>query len=64
MASRFFAMLCHSWIYQPNGWNKSLSVLEMMKDLLRHGQVARRAISQALRQNRDHRRSLEELALK
>jgi glycosyltransferase involved in cell wall biosynthesis len=64
MASRFFAMLCHSWIYQPRAANKSLSILEMTKELLRHGRVAQRAAAKAFEQYRDHRHSVEKLALK
>jgi hypothetical protein len=55
MSSRFFAILCHSWIYQPSLANKSLSTLEMTKELLRHGRVARRAIAGALDEYRRHR---------
>lgn len=59
MSSRFFAMLSHSWIYQPRVSNKALSVLEMTKEVLRHGNLARRAIHQAREQYRAHRISLE-----
>lgn len=59
MASRFFAMLCHSWIYQPRRVNKSLSLLEMTKELFLHGNIARRALVQGLEQYRRHRRFLE-----
>ncbi|HST29769.1 MAG TPA: glycosyltransferase family 2 protein [Chthoniobacterales bacterium] len=59
MSSRFFAMLCHSWIYQPCIRNKALSAFEMIKEILRHGDLARRAIHQAVGQYRGHRASLE-----
>jgi glycosyltransferase involved in cell wall biosynthesis len=59
MQSRFFAMLCHSWIYQPRVTNKALSILEMAKEVFRHGDLARRAIDQALGQYRAHRASLK-----
>jgi len=59
MAARFFAMLCHSWIYQPRIANKLLSILEMTKAFLRHGHLARRSAAEALEQYRVHRRSLE-----
>ena len=59
MSSRFFAMLCHSWIYQPSVSNKALSVFEMTKEVVRHGDLARRAIREAVGQYRVHRASLE-----
>jgi glycosyltransferase involved in cell wall biosynthesis len=58
MMSRFFAMLCHSWIYQRRVTNKTLSVLEMTKEVFRHGDLARRAVNQALGQYRAHKTSL------
>jgi glycosyltransferase involved in cell wall biosynthesis len=62
MASRFFAMLCHSWIYQPRISNKALSIFEMVQALFRHGHLAQHALQQAVEQYRIHRDSLEKLA--
>lgn len=59
LVSRFFAMLCHSWIYQPRLTNKTLSILEMTKQIIQHRGAALRAIEEAARIFRDHRRSLE-----
>ena len=59
MSSRFFAMLCHSWIYQPSVTNRALSAFEMTKEVIRHGDLARRAIKEAVGQYRVHRASLE-----
>lgn len=62
MASRFFAMLCHSWIYQPRVSNKALSIFEMVQALFRHGHLAQRALQQAVEQYCTHRDSLGKLA--
>ena len=59
LMSRFFAMFCHSWIYQPSLLNKSLSIFEMTKETLRHGNVARRALDQARQEFRTHKASLK-----
>lgn len=58
MTSQFFAMLCHSWIYQPRLTNKALSALEMTKEILRHRSLALRAVKQARAEYRAHRKSL------
>ena len=58
MASRFFAMLCHSYLYQPTPANKLRSTLEITKELVRHGLVARRALAAAREEFRRHRKSL------
>jgi glycosyltransferase involved in cell wall biosynthesis len=58
MASRFFAMQCHSHVYQPNLSNKLLSGFEIVKELIRHRRVARRALAKAQHAFREHRRML------
>jgi glycosyltransferase involved in cell wall biosynthesis len=47
LASLFFAMLCHSYLYQPTAANKLRCTLEIAKELMRHGAVARRALADA-----------------
>jgi glycosyltransferase involved in cell wall biosynthesis len=62
MSSRFFAMMCHSYIYQPRLTNKLLCTLEMTKEMVRHGRVACRAIANALDEYRRHQSLLRMLA--
>jgi glycosyltransferase involved in cell wall biosynthesis len=58
MASRFFAMLCHSYIYQAAAANKLRCTLEITKELMRHGPVARRALADAREEYRVTRERL------
>jgi hypothetical protein len=58
MASRFFAMLCHSYVYQPTAANKLRCTLEITKELMRHGKIARRALADAREEFRQHREAL------
>jgi hypothetical protein len=62
MASRFFAMMCHSWIYQSRVSNKALSIFEMVQALFRNDHLAQRALQQAVKQYRVHRDSMGKLA--
>ena len=59
LASRFFAMLCHSFRYQPTLGNKLLSIFEMSWQLLRKGTMAWRALQRA---RAEYRRHLESIA--
>ena len=45
LSSRFCAMLCHSFLYQPKPINKILCGLEMWKQLVLHRRIAFKAIS-------------------
>ena len=56
MAAEFFAMFCHSFLYQPSLRNKLLSVSQVTWQRLQHGPVARRSLQFALEQYRVHAR--------
>jgi GT2 family glycosyltransferase len=47
LSAEFFAMLCHSFIYQPSLKNKALSVSQIAWMILRHGTLAARALRKA-----------------
>ncbi len=49
LSSRFCAMLCHAYIYQPKPANKILCRMEMLKQILLHRQIAFKAISAGTR---------------
>jgi glycosyltransferase involved in cell wall biosynthesis len=48
LAAEFFAMLCHSFIYQPTLKNKVLSIAQIGLMMLRKGTLATRALRTAL----------------
>ncbi len=48
VSSRFFAMLCHSFIYQPTTKNKLLCSLEIIRQVVLHGRIARPSLVNAL----------------
>jgi glycosyltransferase involved in cell wall biosynthesis len=64
MASQFFAVLCHSYIYQPRLKNKLLSASQIALEILRRGRVALRAFRTALIQYRQQVRLCASLAKK
>jgi len=55
MASEFFAMLCHSFIYQPRLKNKMLTVAQIGLMTVRHPKSAVRALKKAVPQYRQRR---------
>jgi glycosyltransferase involved in cell wall biosynthesis len=48
LAAEIFAMLCHSFVYQPNFRNKLLSIAQITLMLVRSGRRAWRALQKAL----------------
>ena len=52
MSSRFFAMLCHAYTYQPTLTNKLLCALELAKQGITHSRIAGPALMTALDQYR------------
>jgi glycosyltransferase involved in cell wall biosynthesis len=58
LASRFFAMMCHSFRYQPTVENKLLSTFEISWQILRNGPMARRALQRARTEYRRHMTSI------
>ncbi len=48
LASRFCAMLCHSYIYQPTMLNKALCHLEILKQIVLHRMIAIKALATGL----------------
>ncbi|HMJ05586.1 MAG TPA: glycosyltransferase family 2 protein [Chthoniobacterales bacterium] len=57
LAARFFAMMCHSFRYQPTLTNRLLSSLEFCRQCLQKGGLAWRALRRARREYREHMRS-------
>ena len=55
MSAKFFAMLCHSFVYQPSLTNKLLSGLEIGKEIASRGVVAMRAARAAHARYREQR---------
>jgi glycosyltransferase involved in cell wall biosynthesis len=53
MAAEFFAMFCHSFLYQPSLWNRLLSTFQTIWQRLRHGPAAMRALRFALKEYRE-----------
>ena len=47
LASRFCAMLCHAYIYQPTPVNQAFCRMEMLKQIVLHRGLALKAISEA-----------------
>ncbi len=60
-ATRYFAMLCHSWIYQPVPANRLWSTAEVMRDMVRSPAVTRRALRRAWAAFQDQRNRLSPL---
>lgn len=58
LASRFFAMMCHSFRYQPTLGNKLLSTFEMSSQCLRKGGMAWHALHLARAEYRQHMNSI------
>ena len=58
MAAEFFAMLCHSFIYQPRLKNKALTMLQIALMLLRRRGAAVRALGRAVVEYRRRRNSV------
>jgi hypothetical protein len=58
LAAQFFAMMSHSWRYQPTWRNKTLTALEIGRKALRYGRLAQAAARTARRQFVLHTRSL------
>jgi glycosyltransferase involved in cell wall biosynthesis len=58
LASRFFAMMCHSFRYQPTLVNKLLSTFEMSSLCLRKGGMAWQALHRARAEYRRHTKSI------
>ena len=54
LASRVFAMLCHSLLYQPTARNRTLTALEIFRQLARHPRRAAPAVVAAVRAYRSH----------
>ena len=59
LAAEFFAMLCHSFIYQPTFRNRSLCIAQIGLMIARHGPTAIRALRFALR---EYHRQVDEIA--
>jgi hypothetical protein len=59
LAAEMFAILCHSFIYQPTISNKLLSALQIALMAARHGSLATRALRRALPKYRSQRRLIE-----
>jgi glycosyltransferase involved in cell wall biosynthesis len=60
LSSQFFAMFCHSWVYQPTWTNRMLSMLEAAKLMARDPSTAPRAWQNASRAFATHRKTLLE----
>jgi glycosyltransferase involved in cell wall biosynthesis len=58
LASRFFAMMCHSFCYQPTLGNKLLSTFEMSSLCLRKGRMSWHALHRARAEYRRHTQSI------
>jgi glycosyltransferase involved in cell wall biosynthesis len=58
LGSRFFAMLSHSFTYQPSLMNKGLTSLQLAYDVVRNRRVGLTAIWRGMRAYRQQRRSL------
>jgi glycosyltransferase involved in cell wall biosynthesis len=61
LASEFFAMLCHSFIYQPSLKNKLLSVLQIGWMTLRRGAMALRALRKTLPEYRRQAQNIRKI---
>ena len=59
MASRLFAMLCHSFIYQPSFINKTLTCLQITKDIMFHGKLVVNSIQVVLHAYKNQQRMLK-----
>jgi len=59
MDSRVFAMLCHSFIYQPSASNKILTCLQIAKDFIIHGKPVVASMRVALHAYRNQKAMLE-----
>jgi glycosyltransferase involved in cell wall biosynthesis len=64
LAAEFFAMLCHSFIYQPSLKNKLLSLSQIGWMTLRNGKLAKPALRKAATGYRSQARLLNEFSLK
>jgi glycosyltransferase involved in cell wall biosynthesis len=59
LSSRFFAMLCHSFIYQRNIRNQILSILQITKDVFVNRLVGYQAWNLALNVYQEHYKDLQ-----
>ena len=60
LAAEFFAMLCHSFIYQPRLKNRLMSLLQIAWVIAQRGGSAIRSLRTALREYRTQARVIEE----
>lgn len=58
LASRVFAVLCHSFIYQPTAANRTLTSAQLVLESARGGTQGRRAVLRGIDAFRHHRRPL------
>ncbi len=63
LGSRFFAMLSHSFTYQPSLANKGLTSMQLAHDVARNPRVGVAAIRRGFRAYRQQRRSLGDSAI-
>jgi glycosyltransferase involved in cell wall biosynthesis len=59
LASRMFAMLSHSFGYQPSLKNKTLTSAQLVRDVARHGRLGLAAARRGYRAYRDEQRALK-----
>lgn len=55
LASRIFASMCHSFVYQPSVANRMMTSAQIVLESTRGGKLGRRAVRRGIRAFREHR---------